>query len=125
MQKDLENLAKEMQKLESEDKRYWLYQIGYCREIAHPSTYLTYKTLNQIGADFRHFKHTLIWSRSGILTGKHEESAVVKNGVDAFMSLTKEGREEFYDVVQKGVPCKIATKASQGSSVDVKTHTHE
>ena len=55
MQKDLENLAKEMQKLESEDKRYWLYQIGHCREIAHPSTYPTYKTLNQIGADFRHF----------------------------------------------------------------------
>ena len=125
MQKDLENLAKEMQKLESEDKRYWLYQIGHCREIAHPSTYPTYKTLNQIGADFRHFKHTLIWSLSGILTGKSEESPIVKNGVDAFMSLTKEGREEFYDVVRKGVPCKIATKASPSPSVAIKTRIHE
>ena len=125
MKKDLENLAKEMQKLEHEDRLYWLQSMGHCREIAHPSTYPTYKTLNQIGADFRHFKNTLIESLSGILTGKNEESPVIKNGVDAFMSLTKEEREEFYTVVLKGIPCKVATKTSCNSSVSVKTRTHE
>ena len=59
MKKDLENLAKEMQKLEHEDRLYWLRSMGHCREIAHPSTYPTYKTLNQIFGGFELLRNSI------------------------------------------------------------------
>ena len=125
MQKDLENLVKEMQKLKPDERLYWLQSMAQCRESLHPTTYPTHKAYNQIVTDFRRFKNTLIWSLSGILIGKNEESPVVKNGVHAFMSASKEEREEFYKIVQKEVPSKIAAKTSRSSSTAVKARTHE
>ena len=112
MQKDLENLVKEMQKLKPDERLYWLQSMAQCRENLHPTAYPTYKTYNQIEEDFLRFKGIIVRSLSSILTGKSEEAPVIKNGVHAFMSASKEEREEFYKIVQKEVPNKIATKTS-------------
>ncbi len=125
MQKDLENLAKEMQKLKSDERLYWLQSMAQCRENLHPTTYPTYKTRNQIEEDFLRFRGIISRSLSSILTGKSEKASVIKNGVSAFMSASKEEREEFYKIVQKEVPSKIATKTSRSSSTAVKARTHE
>ena len=126
MQEDLENLAKEMQKLKLEDKRDWLCNMAQCRERCFPTTCPTYKTWNQVREDFLNSKGILIRALSSILTsGKEKEIPVVKKGVDTFMSLTKEEREEFYTVVLKGIPCKVATKNSHSSSVTVNPRTYE
>ena len=122
MKKDLENLAKEMQKLEPDDRLYWLKSLARCRETSSPDTHPMYK----IGGDFFRSKGTLIWAISSILTsGKEKEIPVVKKGIDAFMSVSKEEREEFYKAVQKKVPCKVATKNSRNSSRAIKSRTHE
>jgi len=126
MQKDLENLAREMQKLKSDERLYWLQSMAQCRESLHPTTYPTYKTYNQIVTDFRRFKNTLIWSLSGILIGKNEETPVVKNGVDAFMSLSKDERDAFYrSVLGKEEPQKIATKDSSKTGMTRQNKGHE
>ena len=125
MQEDLENFAKEMQKLKPNDRLYWLQSLAHCRATSSPSTYPTYKTLNEVEADFLRFKSILIQSISSILTsGKEKEIPVVKKGIDSLMSVSKEEREEFYDVVQKKVPTKIATKNSHRSFITMNTRTH-
>ena len=95
MQKDLENLAKEMQKLEHKDRRYWLEALAHCQDMSSRSVY----PLRKIEEDFRRFKGILTWSLSGALLYV-DENPLVKKGVDSFMSASKEEKDEFYKVVQ-------------------------
>ena len=127
MQKDLENLAKEMQMLKPDDRLYWLRSLAQCRENARPSVYPVYQSFNQVEADFLHFKSTLIWTMSSILaSGKKKKTLIVKKGINAFMSAFKEERDEFYKaVLQKETPSKIAVKSAHTSSRRKEERIHE
>ena len=123
MQKDLENLAKEMQKLTTHQKNYWLRVIAGCHDLSFPTACYPSHLREE---RFQSTKKVIIWSLSGILAGKNvEELPVVRKGVDSFMFVSKEERDEFYKIVQKEVPSKIAVKSAHTSPRHKEERIHE
>ena len=122
MQKDLEKLASEMQKLLQKDRKNWLHALRHCHESSLSRIY--HPTHNKTPEDFQRAKRVLIWSLSATLTGTDKDT-LVKKGVDAFMAVSEQEREVFYKTVQKETPCQIATQPPNGISMAIKTRTRE
>ena len=124
MQKDLEKLATEMQKLTTHQKNYWLRVIAGCHDLSFPTACYPSHLREE---RFQSTKKAIIWSLSGILAGKNvEELPVVRKGVDSFMFVSKEERDEFYKaVLPKETPSKIAVKSAHTSPRRKEERIHE
>ncbi|MDY6407615.1 MAG: hypothetical protein SPL08_02785 [Pseudomonadota bacterium] len=124
MQKDLESLAKEMQKLTTQQKNYWLRVIAGGHDLSFPTACYPSHLREE---RFQSTKKAIIWSLSGILAGKNvEELPVVRKGVDSFMFVSKEERDEFYKaVLPKETPSKIAVKSAHTSPRHKEERIHE
>ena len=117
MKKELKTFAKEMQKLNPDDRLYWLQSMSHCRAIGlSPTTWPArfYKSFIRLEEDYRHFKGIIVDSLSALLTDKKEELPVVKKGVDAFMWASDKERKEFYKAVQT-TPYQKATRIADSS----------
>ena len=123
MQRDLENLAKKMNNLSQEDRKYWTFQIATCRDTAHyaPNN-LSYR---QRVEHHERNKRILIFCLSRVLAVQ-KESSQIKRGVEAFISASEVERDSFYKtILEKEEPKKITTKSAHILSRRKEDRTHE
>ena len=129
MQKDLENLAKEMQKeisMESEREHY-LFNMEYCRKVSRYKRNIYSEEQN-----YQVFRRILVLDLSRRLIGSwsalrqlsespKEDIALyikVRKGIDAFVLASSNERRTFRKIVHgKLDPKKIATKVSSKSAM--------
>ena len=123
MQKDLASLAKKMNTLSQEDRKYWAFQMAVCHDTAHHvSGNLSYRQWIE-----RHErnKRILISCLSRVLTDQKENSQI-KRGVEAFISASKDERNSFYKTIhEKEEPNKITTKYTHSPLTRKKDRIHE
>ena len=119
MQKDLEILAKEMQKLGQKERKSWGQSFSHLGKM----TSIRNNSVSKM-EDFQRVKRTMIWSLSGSLIGTDKDTFIEK-GIDAFILASEKEKDEFGKTIHKEIPSKIATRTVCDKPIVAKAYIHE